>query len=57
MLNYPDTNKGSNSRGLIDCSELIKRKFTTSSMEKQEVVTEAYQMLKKVGHSGVEYGV
>ena len=34
LLNYPDTNKGYNSTGLIDCSKWIKRKFTTSSMEK-----------------------
>ena len=34
-----------------------ERKFTMSSMDKQGVVTETYQMLKKVGHFGVEYGV
>ena len=56
LLKYPDTNKGSNSTGLIDCSKWIKRKFTMSSMDKQGVVTETYRMLKKVGHFGVEYG-
>ena len=50
-------NKGCNSTGLTDCSKWIKRKFTTNSLEKQEVVTETYEMLKKVGHFGVEYGV
>ena len=50
-------NKGSTNTGLIDCSKWIKRKSTTSSMEKQDVVTETYRMLKKVGHFGVEYGV
>ena len=35
----------------------VDQKFTTSSMDKQGVVTETYQMLKKVGHFGVEYGV
>ena len=48
-------NKGSNSTGSIDCSKWIKRKFTTSSMDKQRVVMETYRMLKKVGYFGVEY--
>ena len=38
-------------------SKWIKRKFTMTSMEKQEIITETYRMLKKVGHFGVEYGV
>ena len=50
-------NKGSNSTELIDCSKWINRKFKTSSMDKQGVVTETYRMLKRVGHLGVEYGV
>ena len=49
-------NKGCNSTGLTDYSKWIKRKFTTNSFEKQEVVTETYEMLKKVGYFGVEYG-
>ena len=43
--------------GLIDCSKWIKEKFTMSSMDKQGVVPETYQMLKKVGHFVVEYRV
>ena len=31
LLKYPDTNKGFNSTGLIDCSKWIKRKFTAFS--------------------------
>ena len=42
-------NKGFNSTGLIDYSKWIKRKFTACSMDKQGVVTETYQILKKVG--------
>ena len=34
-----------------------QKKVYTSSIEKQDVVTETYQMLKRVGHFGVEYGV
>ena len=49
--------RGTNSAGLIGYSKLIKRKFTTSSMNKQGAVTETYRILKKVGHFGVEYGV
>ena len=47
--------KGSSGTGSIDCSKWIKRKFTTSSMDKQGVVMETYQILNKVGHFGVEY--
>ena len=49
LLKYPNTNKGSNSTGLIDCSKWIKRKFTTSLMDEQRVVMETYRMLKKTG--------
>ena len=41
-----DMNKGFNSAGLIDCSKWIKRKFITSSKDKQGVVTETYHILK-----------
>ena len=49
--------KISNSTGLTDCSKGIESKFTAISMDKQGVLMETYQMLKKVVHFRVEYGV
>ena len=49
--------KISNSTGLIDCSKGIESKFTTISTDKQGVLMETYQMLKKVVHFRVKYGV